>query len=270
LNPEETIVKQQQPNSGVFSSLHVKGSPLILFNIWDPGSAKAVAASGAKAVATGSASVAMAFGFGDGEKVPLPLVLENAARIVASIDLPVTLDFEGAYATTENEVAENTQRAVNTGVVGFNFEDQILGDQGLHETSVQAKRIEAMRSAADRSGVHCFVNARTDLFLKEPAAGHTDTLLDAALERASVYARAGASGFFVPGLRDTNLIKRLCEACPLPVNIMMTQQTVPTAQLAQLGVSRISYGPGPYRAFAAWLTEQAREVITLKSFLEPK
>ena len=82
-----------------FARLHVPGDPLVLFNAWDPGSAAAVAESGAKAIATGSASVAMANGFGDGEEVPLDLALGNAARIVGAVELPVTVDFEGGYAT---------------------------------------------------------------------------------------------------------------------------------------------------------------------------
>src|SRR5689334_3662222 len=81
-----------------FAKLHVAGNPLVLFNAWDPGSAAAVAKSGAKAIATGSASVSMANGFGDGQEVPIELALANAARIASAVDLPVTVDFEGGYA----------------------------------------------------------------------------------------------------------------------------------------------------------------------------
>ena len=110
-----------------FADLHIPGSPLVLFNAWDAGSAQAVAKSGAKAVATGSASVAMAHGFGDGQEVPMDFALDNAKRIVAAVDLPVTVDFEGGYAIGPHEVGQNLAKLAATGAVGCNFEDQVVG-----------------------------------------------------------------------------------------------------------------------------------------------
>src|SRR3954452_22143695 len=93
-----------------FARFHVAGDPLVLFNAWDAGSAAAVAKSGAKAIATGSASVAMANGFGDGQEVPIELALANAARIVRAVDLPVTVDFEGGYASDSDGLTANGRR----------------------------------------------------------------------------------------------------------------------------------------------------------------
>jgi 2-methylisocitrate lyase-like PEP mutase family enzyme len=98
-----------------FSSLHAGGAPLVLVNIWDPGSTRTVAAAGAPALATGSASVGGALGFGDGETVPLDVVLAHAARIVASVDLPVSVDFEAGYLATTDGVAGNVARVVAAG-----------------------------------------------------------------------------------------------------------------------------------------------------------
>src|SRR5438874_13814403 len=92
-----------------FAKLHVAGDPVVLFNAWDAGSATAVAKSGAKAIATGSASVAMANGFGDGEEVPIDLALANAERIVRVVGLPVTVDFEGGYATNAEGLIANAR-----------------------------------------------------------------------------------------------------------------------------------------------------------------
>src|SRR3954463_9079949 len=110
-----------------FAQLHVPGDPLVLFNAWDAGSAEAVAKSGAKAIATGSASVSMANGFGDGQEVPLELALANAARIGRTVDLPVTIDFEGGYAKDESGLTSNGRRLAETGAIGCNFEDQVVG-----------------------------------------------------------------------------------------------------------------------------------------------
>ena len=115
----------------LFAQLHVPGTPLILFNAWDAGSARAVAKGGAKAIATGSASVAMANGFGDGEEVPMDFALANARRIVEAVEVPVTVDFEGAYANDPAGVARNVALLVETGAVGCNFEDQIVAAKGF-------------------------------------------------------------------------------------------------------------------------------------------
>src|SRR5688572_25947378 len=142
-----------------FAALHVAGDPLVLFNIWDPGSARLAAEAGAKALATGSASVAAASGFGDGEKLPLDTALANAERIVASVDLPVSIDFEGGYAVEPELVAANVRRLKETEAVGCNLEDQVVGGEGLYPTDRQCERLRAARAAA---GADFFINARTD------------------------------------------------------------------------------------------------------------
>ena len=239
-----------------FAALHRPGDPLILFNVWDAGSARAVAEGGAKAIATGSHSVAEAHGFGDAEMLPLELVLANAARIVGAVDLPVTVDFEGAYATEPEVGAENIRRLAETGAVGCNLEDQVVGGQGLHPTALQAERIGAARRAA---GSEFFINARTDIFLKAKADTHDEAMVEAALERARAYADAGASGFFAPGLVDLRLLGRLCAASPLPVNFIAIPGAPGAAEVAAAGVARISHGPVPYRAAMKALEAAARE-----------
>ncbi|MEO0362973.1 MAG: isocitrate lyase/phosphoenolpyruvate mutase family protein, partial [Pseudomonadota bacterium] len=142
----------------LFRSLHKPGAPLVLYNVWDAGGAKSLVDAGAPAVATGSASVAWAHGYGDGEEAPLELVLTVASRIAAAVDAPVTIDFEGAYAAEPDGVEANVARLAAIGVVGMNFEDQVVGGEGLHPIETQAARIGAARRGA---GEDFFVNART-------------------------------------------------------------------------------------------------------------
>jgi 2-methylisocitrate lyase-like PEP mutase family enzyme len=241
-----------------FSALHVPRSPLILFNVWDAGSAKTVAAAGAKAIATGSASVAAASGFSDAESLPIDLALANSARIVAAVDLPVTVDFEGAYAVEPELVGVNIRRLAQTGAIGCNFEDQVIGGEGLHPVAFQADRIRAARAAV---GADFFINARTDIFLKAKADQHDDAKVDAAIERAMAYAEAGASGFFAPGLADLALLARVCAASPLPVNFMAWPGTPPAAEIAATGVARISHGPFPHKLAMKALAEAAAQVL---------
>lgn len=252
----------QAQRAELFTSLHKKGDPVILYNVWDAGSAAAVRDAGAQAIATGSAPVAMAQGYSDGQNIPLDMALENAARIVNAVDVPVSLDLEGAYAEDAFGVAAHVRQALATGVIGFNFEDQIIDTKDLYDIETQAARVGAVRESCDAAGVPAFLNARTDIFLKAPQDSHDRAMLDDAMSRAEAYADAGANGFFAPGLKDESLIAALCEATALPVNIIALPGTPDTPRLAELGVARISYGPVPYRNMLAWLTEHAKQAIS--------
>jgi 2-methylisocitrate lyase-like PEP mutase family enzyme len=242
-----------------FARLHLPGDPLVLFNAWDAGSAAAVAKSGAKAIATGSASVAMANGFGDGQEVPIELALANAGRIVAAVDVPVTVDFEGGYALGANGLAGNGRRLAETGAIGCNFEDQVVGSDQLYDIADQAVRIAALREGV---GADFFINARTDLFLKAKPDQHDAALADQAVERGMAYAAAGANGYFIPGLADLVLVEKICRAVPIPVNAMHLPGGPSRADWAAAGIARVSHGPFPFMAMQEWLTGEARAALT--------
>jgi 2-methylisocitrate lyase-like PEP mutase family enzyme len=241
-----------------FAGLHVAGDPLVLVNAWDAGSAAAVAKSGAKAIATGSASVSMANGFGDGQEVPLDFALANAQRIVKAIELPVTIDFEGGYATDLDGLTANARRLAETGAIGCNFEDQVVGTDRLYEIADQVARIAALRKGV---GDDFFINLRTDLFLKAPAERHDSSLADAAIERGKAYADARANGFFIPGCADLALVERISEAVSLPVNVMHLPNGPSRAEWASAGIARVSHGPFPYMAMQEWLTDEAKVAL---------
>lgn len=251
----------QNEKATVFHALHIKGDPIVLYNIWDAGSAAVVEKAGAKALATGSWPVAVAQGYGDGQHIPMQAAIENAKRIVDKTDLPVTLDFEGGYAVDSGGLKTNIATALEAGVIGFNFEDQIVGGEGLHAIKEQAERVAAVRAAIDASGVNAYLNARTDLFLKTNPADHDEAMLEEVINRAKAYENAGANGFFAPALLDETLIGKLCDAIDLPVNIIAIPGCPPKARLAELGVARISYGPVPYRMMMKALEEAAREAF---------
>jgi 2-methylisocitrate lyase-like PEP mutase family enzyme len=239
-----------------FAALHRPGDPVILYNVWDAGSARAVAEAGAKAIATGSASVAAAHGFDDAEALPLDLALANAARVAAAVELPVTIDFEGGYAVEPEPLAANMKRLAATGAIGCNFEDQVVGGEGLHPLERQVERIAAIRSAV---GDAFFINARTDLFLKTQT--YDDALVDQVIERGKAFADAGASGFFVPRLADARQIERVVREVPLPLNVIAFPGAPAKSEWAAAGVARISHGPFPHRALMVKLEEMAREAI---------
>lgn len=225
-----------------FRALHVAGAPLVLWNVWDAGSAKAVAEAGAQAIATGSWSVAAAQGFEDGQDLPMADALRVAGQVARAVDLPVSVDFEGGYDVTPEGVAGNVAQLLETGAIGLNLEDRVVGGTGLHGVQDQVGKIAAIRAVSD---LPFFINARTDVFFQGSKDAPED-LLQEVLRRAEAYAAAGADGLFVPGLADLDVISTLCAASPLPVNIMRMGSQVEIAALAQAGVGRISHGPGPY------------------------
>lgn len=240
----------QAEKASCFANLHQKGNPVVLYNIWDAGGAKALAEAGAPAVATGSWSMAAAHGYDDGEAIPLDFILNIVDRICAAVDVPVTVDFEGGYATEPSEVAENTRKIIRAGAVGINFEDRIVKGEGLHSIEAQAARIRAIKAVANEEDVPLFLNARTDLFLGTDPATHESSLAEAR-EREAAYAEAGADCFFVPGLTETALISRFVETAALPVNVMMIGELTSVKDVAALGVSRASFGPVPFIQFLA-------------------
>ena len=240
-----------------FAALHVPGNPVVLYNIWDVGSALAVVAAGAKALATGSHPVADANGWPDGQQVPLDFAFANARRIVDAVEMPLTVDFEGAYSVDPEEGGENVARLKETGAVGCNFEDQVIGGEGVHPLDLQARRIAAIRKAV---GDDFYINARTDLFLKTQT--YDDALVDQVVERGKAFAGAGASGFFVPRLAEPRQIERVVREVPLPLNVIAFPGAPGKKIWAEAGVARISHGPFPHRALMAKLTEMAREAIS--------
>jgi 2-methylisocitrate lyase-like PEP mutase family enzyme len=238
-----------------FAALHLPGTPLVLFNAWDAGSARAIAAGGAAAVATGSWSVAAAHGYQDGEALPFRLAIANLERIVAAVEVPVSIDLEGGYGPTPGNVSETVEQAVQAGAVGCNLEDAHPENGQLRPIDEQAARI---RSAAR---TNFFINARTDLFLRVDPAAHTEAMIDEAIARADAYAQAGASGFFAPGLTNPVQIARLAKSIRLPLNIMVTDRTPDLTALAQLGVARVSHGPRPYSQMMSALTVAAQAAM---------
>jgi 2-methylisocitrate lyase-like PEP mutase family enzyme len=238
-----------------FRALHVPGDPVVLFNLWDAGSAAAVVAAGARALATGSYAVAETNGFKDGETLPLEIAIENLRRIVSVTGLPVTIDLEAGYGDAPDDVARSVGRARDAGAAGINLEDRLPGTTGLLPLADAAERVRAAASA----GIH--VNARTDVYLGRKLETYTPDLIDTVIDRANAFAEAGAGSLFVPFLGDHPTIAEICRRSPLPVNVLWAPGRGTRAELAALGVARISYGHGPWAAAMAWFQEQARVVL---------
>ena len=141
----------QAENAARFAGLHVRGAPLLLYNAWDAGSAKAILEAGGRAIATSSWSVAEAQGYRDGETIPIGLAEQIIGQIVATIDVPVTVDFEGGYSEDEGELSDNISRLLDLGVIGINFEDRIVtGSLKVRDSTTSSARQAVSPSFARR------------------------------------------------------------------------------------------------------------------------
>ncbi|MEU0965748.1 isocitrate lyase/phosphoenolpyruvate mutase family protein [Streptomyces sp. NPDC005917] len=241
-----------------FHALHVPGRPLVLPNAWDAVSARLAEDAGAAAVATTSAGLAWALGAADGDRLDRDRAMEAVARIAATVRVPVSADIESGYAEDPEGVADTVRAVLAAGAVGVNIEDALYGEAGsgpLRSVAGQAERIAAAREAADKEGVPLFVNARIDTFLR--GAGG----VNATLERAAAFRAAGADGIFVPGVVDPQTVRALVEGVDGPLNVLVGPGAPPVAQLAALGVARVSAGSGLAEAAHSAVRRAARELL---------
>jgi 2-methylisocitrate lyase-like PEP mutase family enzyme len=260
-----TNLGDQTAKAELFRRLHHDGPPLALANAWDVASAAVIASTGAAAVATTSAGVAWSLGIPDGNVLSRELAVAVVARVAGAVQVPVTADIEGGFADDVAGVAETIRQVLEAGAVGINLEDVDPGaGDRLRAPDDQAARIEAARAAADAYGVHLFVNARIDTYLRgigDPADRHDDTTA-----RAARYLEAGADGIFVPGVVDPETIHALVTAIPAPLNILVGPGAPTISELAALGVRRASLGSSVAAAAYAVAEQAARELADSGSY----
>jgi 2-methylisocitrate lyase-like PEP mutase family enzyme len=238
-------------------ALHVPGRPLVLPNAWDAGSAKIIAAEGFPAIATTSAGVAFSYGVPDGEAISRADMLHACRRMAAAVSVPVTADVEAGYGNEPKAVGYTVMELLGAGVVGGNFEDSTDASGGaLFDLDLATARIAAGRKAADDAGVPFVINGRTDALIriKDKEAAFAE-----AVKRLNAYRKAGADCLFAPFTADPGVIGRLVKAVDGPLNIIL-QPTITVAEMAKLGVARISLGGHLSRAAFAVARRAAREL----------
>jgi 2-methylisocitrate lyase-like PEP mutase family enzyme len=242
-------VTSQRDKAGALRALHHGGEPLVLVNAWDAASARVVAATpGCHAIATASWSIAAARGLPDHEAIGRYEMLAAVAVIARSVELPVTADLERGY----DDVAATIAGALEAGAVGCNLEDG--RPDGLAPVEEHAARVAAARGAGEAAGIPLVINARTDVYLSG------DRELEHALARGRAYLEAGADCIFVPGVRDLPTLRALAAGMGGPVSVLGGAGGPTRAQLAEAGIARVSYGPGPLGVASAAL-RRAAEVL---------
>jgi len=238
-------------------SLHRPGAPLLLPNVWDAATARAVVAAGYPAIATTSAGVAAALGYDDHEGAPAEEMLAAAARVARAVEVPVTVDAETGYGLKPAELVAALRAA---GVAGCNLEDTDHAAGRLRDPGGQADWLRAVRRAAAEDGYPLVINARVDVFLAPYFAGAVpgsqSELLPEAVRRANAYLEAGADCVFPIALWETEALRGFLSAVHGPVNVVRLPRSPSLAELAALGVARVSWAAALYRQAMARFEEQ--------------
>jgi 2-methylisocitrate lyase-like PEP mutase family enzyme len=234
--------------------LHTAEEVLVLANVWDVVSAQVVAATdGVRALATASHSIAATFGYEDGENIPLDLHLSMVERIVAAVDLPVTMDMEAGYG----DAGETARRAIGVGVVGGNLEDQ------MKPLDDAVAGVEAVLRAGRDAGIEFVLNARTDAFVRAPQGADRGELVQEAIRRGKAYLEVGAPVVFVPGVVARDEIAALADGLgPRRLSLISAPgRSLPVRELQQLGVARVSTGPFTQRVALTALQDAAVQLL---------
>jgi 2-methylisocitrate lyase-like PEP mutase family enzyme len=264
-----SITLSQSDRAAYLRQLHTH-RPLVLPNAWDAASARVIELAGALAIASTSAGVSWSHGRSDGEKVLRDEMLRAIRSMVETVAVPVTADIESGYGRrSTHDVAETVHALISIGVAGINLEDSPGRDgEVLLAPAVHAARIRAAREAALDVGGDLVINARTDVYLFQ--VGAPETRFDAAVQRANLYRAAGADCLFVPGVIDADTIAALVRAIDGPLNIMAMPGAPSVSQLGQLGVARVSVGPGIALAALAATRRAARELLEQGTYGTPQ
>ena len=244
----------------IFRELHERGC-FVIPNPWDLGSARVLAQLGFKALASTSAGFAWSIGRRDNH-VTLDQALEHLGAISEAVDVPVNADFEGGFAVDPDEVARNVTRATATGIAGLSIEDS-TGDRSrpLFDFSLAVDRIRAARQAIDDTQSNVMLIGRSEGFV----AGRPD--LDETIRRLTAFAEAGADCLYAPGIRDTTAIAAVVAAvAPKPVNVGVGSDFTTVAELAAIGVRRISVGGALARIAWTGFLQAATEIAEQGTF----
>lgn len=237
-----------------FRERHKSGC-FVIPNPWDIGSARYLQSLGFKALATSSAAAAWSLGYADGQ-LPLQPMLDHIRNIAAATDLPLNADFLGGFADAPEGVAANVTRCIATGVAGLSIEDEITGTGRLYDLDLAVERIRAARAAIDAAGGDTLLVARSEVYI----IGHDEPLKEA-IRRLTAFAEAGADCLFAPGISARDDIATLVSAvAPMPVNVVVRGTELTVADLAEIGVRRISAGGWLARTAWAGFERAARDL----------
>ncbi len=234
----------QAEKAKALHNLHLSGKLLLLPNVWDVLGARLLEDTGYKAIATASAAIAYSNGYNDGEQIPFTEVLRILTAIANSVHVPVTADIESGYAKDEKQLEHNIRQLIKTGIAGINIEDTDKESHTLLPGDIQCGRIKLIKEIALDMDMPLFINARTDTFIHAKNFHSAQQLVDETIKRGMAYKDAGADCFYPILMHEREHIKTIVGELKMPVNILMIPGIPDLKMLEQMGVARVSLGPG--------------------------
>lgn len=239
-----------------FNELHFSEELFFLGNAWDLISALILEKAGFKAIGTTSWGIANSLGFADGELIDFDKHLAIIKTIAENVKIPVSADIEAGYGEDIQTIVDNVLRTADTGVAGINIEDSFKKQKGLKEISRHCDLLSKIRADLENNGYNNFyINARTDTYFQRQ-----NPLLET-VERAKAYVESGASGIFVPGLREDDEIKEITMNVSAPLNVLSLPGLTNGNKLKELGVRRFSFGNALSDKVFAFLEKNAGELL---------
>lgn len=250
-------------NIQIFKELHQNDQPLLLGNGWNPQSAKVYEKLGYKALATSSSAVAHSLGYEDGENMSFDEYLYIVERILKSISIPLTVDLEGGYGKTTDEIVSNISKLVKIGVVGINIEDSVITNETrtILDKEVFFEKLKSIVLKLKEEKIEIFINVRTDTFLLG-----LENPVDETLKRIKLFEEISVDGIFVPCITSEKDIEVIVNSTKIPVNVMCMPELPDFKTLTDLGVKRISSGNFLNGYIYKNLEKKGREIIKEQSF----
>ncbi len=255
MSNDEQVCKAQ-----AFRSMHDCANVLVLPNAWDAVTARIFARLGFAAIATTSGGIAWSLGYPDGEHAPFSEVVAAVERIVRVVDLPVTVDLEAGYGATPEAVGDAVRAIIDAGAIGINLEDGLHAPGALRELAAVVERLHAARAAGAAAGVPIVLNARTDTYLLEYGASEGERF-EETVRRGKAYLAAGADCVYPIGLGEAGPLGALVKALDAPVNVAARPGVPSVAELARLGIARVSTATRFATLAMSALEKAARELL---------
>ncbi|MEO6831322.1 MAG: isocitrate lyase/phosphoenolpyruvate mutase family protein [Chitinophagaceae bacterium] len=234
----------QSTKAKQFYKLHHSGKMLVFPNVWDSLGAHLLESLGYPAIATASAAIALSNGYLDGEIIPFAKVVPILRSIVESVEIPVSADIECGYYLNNEQFENNITQLLNTGIVGLNIEDFDSHSGLLLSIEEQSERISIIRKVADKIGVPVFINARVDIYIHGDEFTTPEEKFAETVKRGLAYKMVGADCIFPIGIRQKDAIEKLISELKMPINILALPNIPDLKTLAEIGVARVSLGPG--------------------------
>lgn len=246
-----------------FKSFHASNELFLLPNAWDARSAIMFQENNFPAVATSSAAVANSLGFEDGENMSFDDYTFVIRRILASINVPLTVDIETGYGSTDQEIAENVLHLADLGVAGINIEDSVIQKSGraLKDAAAFAKTITHIKSNLKSRGIDLFINVRCDTYIL-----NVDNKQQETINRLKLYNESGADGIFLPCISDEKDIAAAVKNSTLPLNVMCVPNLPDFDTLNKLGVKRVSMGPFLFHKVYAAINQLSDVILATRTF----